>query len=150
MYVYRVGKCTYINDLSGTGAAIYGGRWNSKGIYMVYTACSISLCMLEALVHINNFNIPDFCRATLEIPDADIATIATKDLPKDWQQTPAPDKLRAIGNKFIKDNKYLALKVPSVIVPEECNYLLNPFHINFGKIKTIEIQTIHFDQRLIS
>lgn len=150
MHVYRIANCKYIDDLSGKGAAMYGGRWNSKDTYMVYTAQSAALALLETVVHIGKLPENGFCIISLSVPDNDLQTISIEDLPAGWTQYPPPDKLKAIGDKFIWEGKKPALKVPSVIVPEEFNILLNPAHADFKKVKITGQRSISIDERLLS
>jgi RES domain-containing protein len=85
----------------------------------------------------------------LEIPEDKIQTITTRELPPNWFVNPAPDVLKNTGDAFIKENKFLALKLPSAIMPEENNYLLNPGHADFKKIKTVYTRTIPIDERFL-
>lgn len=149
MIVYRISSCRFIDDLSGRGAAMYGGRWNSEGIYVLYTAGSPSLAMLESLVHFGGRVVGDYCQVALEIPDESIQELRADDLPENWRESPPPDILKAFGNKFIVQGKFLMLKVPSVLVPDESNYLLNPAHPAFEKIRVLVKSKIRFDERLI-
>jgi len=148
MIVYRISDCNYINDLSGKGAALYGARWNSKDIYMVYTAQSSALALLETVVHIGKIPARGFCMATIEIPDHSIEHMPPKQLPADWYTNPPPDYLKTIGDRFILSGKHLALRVPSVVMMEESNYLLNPSHPLFSKVKIIAQRAIRIDDRL--
>lgn len=150
MKVYRIGKCNYINDLNGAGAAMYGGRWHSKGTYILYAASSASLALLESVVHISNIQAFDFCMIWLEIPDNSIEKINIGQLPANWFENPSPDILKIVGDKFISEHKSLALEVPSAIVPEESNYLLNPSHPLFNKVKIIFQRNIAIDKRLMN
>ncbi|WP_118973237.1 RES family NAD+ phosphorylase [Taibaiella koreensis] len=149
MVLYRISSCRYIDDLSGTGAALYGGRWNGEGVYILYTAGSPSLAMLECLVHFGGRVVGDYCQIALEIPEESIQELRLEDLPDNWRENPAPDVLKAYGNRFIAAGKYLMLKVPSVLVPDESNYLLNPQHAGFKKLRTLVKSKIRFDERLI-
>ena len=149
MILYRIVKCAYA-DLSGTGARLYGGRWNSEGRSMVYLASSRSLAVLEALVHLSPTNIPnDFCIMNIEVPD-DVLEISVNQLPKNWNEYPEHTSLKQIGNDFLIKQKHLLLKVPSAIVKEEFNYLLNPLHKDAGLVKILSTQSFAFDQRLTS
>ncbi len=150
MIVYRISSCSYINDLSGRGAALYGGRWNNKDTYVVYTAESRALALLEAVVHIGKVPAEGFCIATIDIPDNSIEIFQAEKLPGDWQTNPPPNYLKAIGDYFIKSKKYLALAIPSAIMMEEHNYLLNPMHPDFKKVKIISERPIRVDDRLFS
>lgn len=173
MKFYRINTCDHVNDLSGEGAYLYGGRWNSKGTRILYTAESMALAMLEALAHITMVNQQRaYCRVVLVAPsnspaggeqlpaDTDydgvsfiqenlFKQIDIHQLPEDFRINPGPDALRVIGDQFIEEGKYLALKVPSVVVPDSFNYLLNPGHILFKKLMVENVQEVSFDQRLI-
>ncbi|MES2061056.1 MAG: RES family NAD+ phosphorylase [Bacteroidota bacterium] len=150
MILYRISKCIYIKDLTGTGARMYGGRWNSEGKSMVYLASSRALAVLEVLVHLPPLLLPDnFCIAEVEVPDKSILTLDVKSLPDNWQSASSPAELKTLGNQFIKETKYLMMKVPSSVVPEEYNYLLNPWHPDIRKVKLLNTHPFNFDDRLI-
>ena len=149
MLLYRISKCTYINDLSGTGARLYGGRWNNIGRPMVYMASTRSLAVLEVLVHLSPTNIPDdFCQITFDVPN-DVQVLDVNTLPVNWQDYPEPTALKAMGDAFLKQNKHLLLKVPSAIIKEEFNYLLNPAHPKAHLVKIVEQKEFTFDERLL-
>ncbi|MDN3549359.1 RES family NAD+ phosphorylase [Mucilaginibacter aquaedulcis] len=150
MILYRIAKCQYANDLSGTGARLYGGRWNSEGRAMLYLASSISLAVLEVLVHLNPLIVPDnFCLAEIEVPDDSIALLDTVLLPKNWQDVSAPGMLRELGDDFLKKQQYLLMKVPSAVVPAEYNYVVNPQHPDAKKIQIVKKAHFSFDDRLL-
>ena len=148
MIVYRISDCRYVKDLSGRGAALYGGRWNSKDTHIVYTAQSRALALLESVAHIGRIPAQGYCMATIEIPDNSIQHYPLEKLPNGWQNNPPPDHLARIGDQFIKANKYLALEIPSVLMMEEHNYLLNPSHPFFHKVKIIADRQMQIDERL--
>ena len=149
MIVYRLSKQSFINDLSGYGAEKTGGRWNSKGIAVLYTAASRALAVVEVAVHVPVGIIPtNYFIATIEIPENDILELAVKDLPANWNRNPFVKDTQLIGNDFIKSNKYLALKVPSASVNGDFNYLINPRHPDFSKVKLKSIDSFAFDVRL--
>lgn len=149
MEVYRITRCEYITDLSGTGASQYPGRWNSKGVKMLYTAQSASLATLETVVHISGLKlIAPYCLIALHIPDEFITTLNRRELPHNWYAFPAPDILKRFGDLFIKDNQFLAMRVPSAVVPEDYNYLINPLHKNFAAIRIVQQRPFTFDGRL--
>ncbi|HEY8999915.1 MAG TPA: RES family NAD+ phosphorylase [Mucilaginibacter sp.] len=149
MILYRISNSRYADDLSGNGARLYGGRWNSEGRAMVYLASSRSLAILESLAHLSPTNIPvDYIMLTIDAPD-DFFAIDIKLLPNNWNEYPEPNILKQIGNSFLQKNKYLLLKVPSAIVPQEFNYLMNPMHQKAGKVKIVNIAPFSFDERLI-
>jgi RES domain-containing protein len=150
MILFRIAKCNYITDLSGTGARLYGGRWNSVGQSMVYFASNRSLAVLEVLVHLSPAIFPaKFCLAEFEIPDHNIIELRHSELPNNWQDILSPNELKKTGDAFLKRQKDLVLKVPSAIVPEEFNYLVNPLHPDASKINLIKQQPFNFDERLV-
>lgn len=150
MTLYRIAKCIYVNDLSGAGARLYGGRWNSVGQSMVYLASSSALAVLEVLVHLSPTIFPgDFCLAEFEAPDNDILNIDINSLPETWQDPSPPNALKQLGNEFLKQQKHLLMKVPSVIVSNDFNYLLNPLHPQASKVKLVSQQSFSFDKRLV-
>ena len=148
MRIYRISSCNYITDISGKGAALYGGRWNNKNTYILYTAESRALALLEAVVHIGKVKDLGFCILTLELPGDLVEIYPQNELPSDWKKNPAPDHLKKIGDDFIKSNRKLALKLPSVIMEEESNILINPAHPDFIKIKIVGTKKIQIDNRL--
>lgn len=149
MLLYRITGCTYAGDLSGTGARLYGGRWNNIGKAMVYTASSRSLATLEALVHLPTAIIPkDFCITVLDAPE-DIFEADTHLFPPNWNAYPEPDILKHTGDFFLKQNNHLLMKVPSAIVKEEYNYLINPLHPKSSKINIVKSEPFTFDDRLL-
>lgn len=150
MIVYRLCKMAYANDLSGRGAEISGGRWNGKGTAMVYTSPSRALCMVEVVVHIPAGIIPkDYYLVNILIPDnTRIVTVQPNDLPENWNRNPIPAFTQKIGNAFITAAEALVLKVPSAIVKDEWNYLINPLHQDFKEVKIIATEPFSFDGRL--
>jgi len=149
MIVYRLARSKYINDLSGMGARLAGGRWNSKGLGLVYVSSSRALCMAEIAVHLPLGIIPqDYALAQILIPDSIIIdTIDIRKLPKGWNQFPFITGTQKIGDKFILENKHLALRVPSAVVQGDFNYLINPLHTSIKKIKIQDTEPFTFDQR---
>ena len=149
MELYRISKKEYIKDLSGTGAKLAGNRWNSKGTAVIYTSATLSLCTLECLVHFPPAYIPDeYAYAKLFCPDDSVLEIALKALPPHWQLQADDARVKQIGDDFVKEQKFLCMKVPSAIVPSEFNYVLNPGHSRFSEIKMLEIKDFVFDNRL--
>ena len=150
MKVFRICKEKYANDLSGTGAKLVGGRWNSKGIPILYTSESRALAMAEVAVHLPYNLMPnDFVLVTIDISDnITIKEISVKDLPKKWNGFPINSSTQNIGNKFIKNNNALVLKVPSAVVAGDFNYLINSNHKDFDKIEIVSIIPFIFDNRL--
>jgi len=134
---------------SGEGARLRGGRWNSKGTSMVYTAGSIALASIEMMVNLPGPKLLEaFFRIPVHIPPNLVLDLPLDKLPGDWNSRPVSPAIKATGDHWIKTRKSVVLEVPSVVVPEEHNYLLNPNHPNFNKI-TIGTPVIYqFDPRL--
>lgn len=150
MIVYRIAKKKWIKDLTGTGAKITGGRWNPKGFPVLYCASTSSLAILEKLVHIDFDLLPDdLFIAEIEIPETSIQKLKPKDLSKNWNKYPGPDKLKLRGEKWITDNKYLVLQVPSAVNPNEMNYLINVDHPDANTIKIRKTYPFEIDERLM-
>jgi len=149
MMVYRLSKSNFASDLSGKGAAKSGGRWNSKGTAIIYTSQSRALCTTEIAVHTPLGNLPvDYCLISIEIPDNSILEIKSLELGSNWRSFPHQHFTQLVGDKFVDDAIYLVLKVPSAVVQDEFNYLINPNHILAGTLKIIAIEPFDFDKRL--
>ena len=148
MIVYRITARKYAGDISGTGAAIYGGRWNKKGTPVLYTGENKEIALLETIVHSPPVFVPDLDILTMEIPDS-IAELDIKSLPKNWADYPAPTVLSEIAEDWVNEAKSIALKVPSCIIHSSHNYILNCRHPEYpSKVKIIEHKKFHFDSRL--
>ena len=150
MLVYRITGKKYANDISGTGAAIFGGRWNKKGTPVLYTGGSKEIALLETIVHTPPMLVPDLDILTFEIPDDSITEIKIENLPKNWIDYPAPSILAKIAEDWVIKGETIALKVPSCIIHSACNYILNCRHPDYNKVKLVEHKDFHFDSRLNS
>ena len=149
MIVYRLSKTRYAHLLDGKGAEKLGGRWNSPGFPMIYTCQSRSLCVAEIAVHTATGNIPDdYQLVSIEIPGRSISKILENNLPSDWKAVPPSKSTQSIGDHFILQAKTLVLRVPSVIVKDEFNFLINPMHPDIRKVNIISVETFEFDTRL--
>ena len=147
MIVYRLATAKYADDLSGEGARLYGGRFNPVGMPAMYTSQNISLCILEILVRASRHTIPDsYTLISIEIPDTGIREINLKKLKSDWQND--LDHTQGIGEYFLNENKEICLKVPSAVISIEHNYILNPAHNGFKKVKIIKSELLQLDKRL--
>jgi RES domain-containing protein len=150
MIVYRISNAVYKNDISGTGAKLNGARWNSKGTPMLYTAEHISLAVLEMLV---NTNFKDYS-IELDLLFIQLATdisateIKLNKLKTSWKEDFAYTKF--IGDEFIKQNHSLLLKVPSAVISDEYNFLVNTLHADFKKVKLIKTKSFWPDKRLFA
>lgn len=149
MVLYRLSKTKYIKDLSGIGARDHGGRWNHKGIPVIYTAESVALANLEYIVNVPLSLIPDdISLAELTIPNTIKAKeINIRKLPKDWMKHPPPLELANIGSKWAHSGKSLLLKVPSAVTGHDFNYLINPGHPDMRKVK-LKTRKYHLDDRI--
>ena len=153
MLVYRIEREKYLRStLSGNGAAMSKGfRWNSQYTRLVYTAESRALAMLEVAVHLDlNQDLPtDRFYVEIEIPDdMTILELNIKDLPPSWDSKPPGTITQNIGDEFVANLEAAVLKVPSSIVPEESNYLINPNHPDAKRIKVRKSMPMVFDGRL--
>ncbi len=135
--------------LDGEGARLYGGRWNPPGWRCVYAAGSRSLAVLEMLVHLTGRSRGlTYHLLTLEVPDDGIVDTAVDRLPPGWDATPAGNASQGVGSAWLQAGQAVALRVPSVIIPEETNFLLNPAAPGFGDIRVIGERTFQLDLRL--
>jgi RES domain-containing protein len=149
MIVYRLSKSKYANDLSGRGSELVGGRWNSKGVPVVYTSESRALATTEIAVHTSLANIPtDYCIVSIYIPDSSIMIPELKDLPVDWNDVPPKVASQKYGDQFTYDNNFLVLKVPSAVILGDFNYIINPRHKSISLVEIIETSPFPFDKRL--
>jgi RES domain-containing protein len=150
MKVYRITPKKYSTDLSGTGAKLYGGRWNRVGVPLLYTSEHFSLAILENIVHIQNPAIlPTYHAITIEIPDS-FQEYSTDDFSEDWLNQNAFESLRKLTDTFVESGAFLAMKVPSAIIDVEYNFLINPQHSLFKEVKIIKQQEFSFDKRLFT
>jgi RES domain-containing protein len=150
MEVYRLSREKFARTLSGKGAAIKGARWNSIGVELIYTAANRSLAMAEVAVHFTLATLPgDYMMATIFIPDdISLQKLNIADLPTAWNTFPHPATSQVIGDKFVSDNKYCILQIPSAVTRGDYNILINPNHPDFKRIKIIATEKFPFDRRI--
>lgn len=147
MTTYRLCIEEFKDDISGTGAKLFGGRWNAAGIPVLYTTENISLAVLEIIVRTDISLIPlHYYLLKIEVPDAGITMINKNKLKKEWKADAGYTQW--IGNEFVKSGKALTLKIPSAIIDEEHNFIINTGHADFKKIKIISSKKFSFDKRL--
>jgi RES domain-containing protein len=152
MELYRITQESYSTDLSGKGSRIFGGRWNSEGHHALYTSASRSLALLETLAHIpaKFFRTKKYILVTVFVPDkASLKAIKEKDLPKNWDALDIQHVSQKIGDNFLEEKKSLLLRVPSVLMPEEFNYIINPLHSFMKQVKVIHQREVKFNDSLI-
>lgn len=149
MLVYRITLSKFANSLKASGRP---ARWNSNHIEVIYTASSQSLACLENVVHRSSLGLTqNFSLLTIAIPDDFlIKTLKIKDLDAAWREFDYLPYTQNIGNDWAKKNEAPVLKVPSAIIGQESNYLMNPHHPEFSKIKVISKEVFTFDSRIKS
>ncbi len=147
MIVYRFTLSKFSHDLSGEGARRYGGRWNSKGNAVVYTSVSISLSLLELLIHsVSHDEIKVNELMVIETNANQLKEINAMQLKTGWRED--IDYCKYIGDEFLESQSSLLMKVPSAIIPEEYNILINPKHRDFTRVKIKTAKIFQFDLRL--
>jgi RES domain-containing protein len=148
--VYRILRKPYSKKpLDGEGAYRFGGRWSSPGTRLAYTAEHLSLAMIEYFIHLDPDDPPnDLVVVTAEIPDDVSRTeISPKRLPSNWRQSPSPPELAGIGDRFASNARAAILVVPSALAPTESNWLINPRHPEFSKIRLRSVEAFDYDAR---
>lgn len=151
--VYRILRKPYAKaPFDGEGARRYGGRWSSPGIRLAYASAHLSLAMIEYFVHLDRDDPPpDLVVAVADVPD-DVSRVKVSQgsLPASWRQTPAPVELAAIGNRFARRRRAAILVVPSALAPDESNWLLNPNHPDFTRVRIHPPEPFAYDARFFA
>ena len=147
MLVYRISLAKWSDKLVSSGNA---ARWNSKGVFVLYTAGTRALACLENVVHRDNEGLSqNFRTMIIQIPETiQIVKIPVTALDAQWKAWDNNAYTRSIGDEWVANNESAVLEVPSVIIPEELNYVLNPAHPEFRKIKLIRTELFAFDSRI--
>lgn len=152
MQAYRLVKARYADTaLDGSGAKAQSGRWNSKGVRMVYASDSVALAALELLVHLHRSAVLNrYVLFSLELHDESGMVLDDSALPPDWRGDPPPSSTAAIGDEWIASGLALALAVPSTLVPQQRNVLVNPAHAQYkAVIAAASAEPFNFDPRLV-
>lgn len=151
LQAWRIVHQDYVTSaFDGEGARITGGRWNSEGIPMVYTAGTLSLALLEIIVHLEIKNaLQNFKAIPITFNESLVEFIQTSTLQITWNSTPPTFVTKAIGEKWVRQSASAVLCVPSAVVPNEQNYLLNPTHPDFKKITIGEQIDLPADPRIL-
>lgn len=153
MELFRIAQEKYAEDLSGNGARLYGGRWNSEGLFAVYTSSSRSLALLETLAHTpaKMLYSKTYLLITIQVPDTlKPNRIELENLPAGWDAPDTRPVTKKSGDHFLRSKQGLLLAVPSILMPEENNFVLNPLHSDMRKVRIVHKRKILFDQRVIS
>lgn len=148
---WRLDKAKHAKDsFSGHGARLVGGRWNRKGTAVVYASDSLSLSLLEKFVHLGHDGARiKFVYFRIRIPEnVAIEKLTEAKLSKDWKRQPPLDATQKLGTDWVNKGTSAVLQVPSVLVPGSFNYLLNPSHADFRKIRIDKPKPISMDQRM--
>ncbi|HVS33807.1 MAG TPA: RES family NAD+ phosphorylase [Thermoanaerobaculia bacterium] len=134
----------------GEGARLYGGRWNSAGVRVIYTSSSAALAALELLVRVKRREpLRNYILFACSYDEAIVESVDRKALPPDWRSHPAPPSLQNIGDTWAREGRSAVLQVPSAVIETESNYLLNPEHADFGKIAIADPVPFALDLRLL-
>jgi RES domain-containing protein len=137
------------NAFSGEGAREFGGRWNNPGTAVVYTAQSQSLAALEMLVHLDSADLLEkYALLAADFDQSLIKVLNPSDLPRNWRADTPPAQVRSIGDEWVWGGSSAVIRVPSVLVPGESNFLLNPGHQDFARIRFGKAMAFRFDARL--
>ena len=149
MRLWRITRRAH-QALDGEGARLFGGRWNSEGVAVVYTSSTLSLAALEYLVHVQIEDVPgDLVSLEIDVPDdVRLEQIAAFDLPADWNQVEDHPACAARGDAWVDEAAALLLRVPSAIIPHEWNVLLNPRHPDMTRVSAT-VRDFAFDPRLL-
>jgi RES domain-containing protein len=148
--VYRILRKQFSRKpIEGEGAFRFGGRWSSPGIRLAYTAEHLSLAMVEYFVHIDPDDAPeDLVVVTADVPDSvSRESVSAKRLPKKWRRAPPPPELVVIADEFVRRSRAAVLIVPSALAPTESNWLLNPLHPDFSRIRLNPPELFQYDAR---
>ena len=142
---------TRVKDmLSGEGAFLHGGRWNSKGTRVVYLGTSLAQASMELLVHLGRAQVlRGYRKMEVTFDEQLLQHIALEDLPNDWAEPTMAPSVQAVGDAWVAEQSSLVLQVPSAAIAGEYNYLLNPAHPDLPKAKFSEIAPFNFDPRLL-
>lgn len=149
MHLWRITRAAY-QRLDGEGARLYGGRWNSEGHAVVYTASTASLAVLELLVHVDVEDLPtDLVLLQIEVPAGiSVREVGVAELAEDWTSTADhPDCVR-LGDEWVSSRETLLLKVPSAVMPRESNYLINRAHPEAARVSIVGSERYSLDPRL--
>lgn len=150
MVVFRICRRPF-RALDGEGARLWGGRWNTPGTPVVYAASSLSLAAVEYLVHLDADTTPaDLVAMSIELPDETAhRRVTAQSLPSDWARMAEHPACQALGDAWLRDGTSLALRVPSAVIPDEENVLLNPAHPDASGLRVREERPFSFDPRLV-
>ena len=148
---WRIVKATHKNRaFDGEGARTAGGRWNKIGIPMIYAADSLALAALETIVHLPTIDLLNkkFIYIPVQFDHRLLISLDPAAIPDDWDSFPPPDSTQTVGSKWALKKKSVILKVPSTVILEEFNYLINPQHPDFKRLSIGSPGRFVFDPRI--
>jgi len=147
---WRIVKRKHVRRaFSGEGARLYGGRWNSPGVAVVYAAGSQSLAALEMIVHLDSSELlQNYVVFEVGIDESLVVKIGWSQLPRNWRSDPPPRKVQEIGDTWVRAGMSAVLQVPSATLPSEFNFLLNPYHPDFPRLVIGKPSPFRLDARL--
>ncbi|RZL17537.1 MAG: RES domain-containing protein [Pedobacter sp.] len=149
MRIYRLSDRQFAADLDGTGAKLFGGRWNHVGTSCIYTSASRALSVLEFAANVELEFFPSNLSITIyEVADKEILTISDEELPENWNDLSSPKSTKDFGTNLLMNSNTLCIQVPSVVVLQEFNYLINPACEKIKLIKVVDINKFEFDTRV--
>lgn len=150
MIVWRIEKRQYVETaLTGEGARVYGGRWNSSGRRAVYASATLSLSALEKLVHLDRPGVRgNFLAIGIEVSDRSVQNIEIDSLSRSWAKDLDFASSRKIGDEWLEEQRSIVLSVPSALIPRERNFVLNPDHPDYEQVRITIQEPFVFDPRL--
>ena len=152
MRLWRLVKTKYASTaFDGEGARLHGARWTSPGTRVAYASSNSALAVLEVLVHMTGGGgiLPGYSLVTATLPDTLVDDLPAADIPVDWDSSPVPPEVQAIGDAWIRSGRSLALRVPSAVVEGSHNILINPEHAGFTQLIVESSVPFAFDPRLL-
>lgn len=138
-----------VSAMTGEGARLFGGRFNSEGTAMVYAADSLALAVLEISVHLPSYHLlRDLVYLRIEIPETLVLDVAESELPNGWRSTPVSRTSQVWGDLWAANGANPVARVPSVLIPESWNYVVNPRHVDYGEVRAGEARELGLDPRV--
>lgn len=150
MQAWRIAKLQFALDRLGSGARSFGGRWNAPGVAAIYAGMTPEIAALEKLVHTGDLVPADLVLTRLDLPDDEglYRHYGVAQVPKGWDALPASAAAIEFGNAFVTEGLHLGLIVPSAVMPEAKNIILNPNHPAFANLEMTIVRPFEFDSRL--
>jgi len=148
--LWRITTRKWALDKLCDGARLYGGRWNPIGYPVMYAGTTIEICALEKFVHLAGSAHPPLVLVYVDVPD-DAALVfqpPLKELPKDWSDLPAPASTQEFGRHWLESASHLVMLMPSAIIPESLNAVINPAHPAYRDVRLEIVREFSFDGRM--